>query len=167
MYESHEESTKFGSSKIDSKFMNIQNNSVVGQKPGYDYGLLDENGLIRENTRMNDKITVIGKVIDTNNKEDEIIDDSIFPKKGHLGYVDKTYLSDGDEGKRIAKVRIREDRMPMYGDKFCSRCAQKGTVGAIVPEENMPFSKNGIRDSNQISTTAPIFLQFNYFRQNL
>ena len=31
MYESHEESTKFGSSKIDSKFMNIQNNSVVGQ----------------------------------------------------------------------------------------------------------------------------------------
>ena len=27
--------------------MNIQNNSVVGQKPGYDYGLLDENGLIQ------------------------------------------------------------------------------------------------------------------------
>ena len=31
----------------------------------------------------------------------------------------------------------------------------------------LSFSKNGIRDSNQISTTAPIFLQFNYFRQNL
>ena len=31
----------------------------------------------------------------------------------------------------------------------------------------LSFSKNGFRDSNQISTTAPIFLQFNYFRQNL
>ena len=31
----------------------------------------------------------------------------------------------------------------------------------------LSFSKNGIRYSNQISTTAPIFLQFNYFRQNL
>ena len=31
----------------------------------------------------------------------------------------------------------------------------------------LSFSKNGIRDSNQISTTAPIFLEFNYFRQNL
>ena len=31
----------------------------------------------------------------------------------------------------------------------------------------LSFSKNGIRDSNQISTTAPIFLQFTYFRQNL
>ena len=31
----------------------------------------------------------------------------------------------------------------------------------------LSFSKNGIRDSNQIFTTAPIFLQFNYFRQNL
>lgn len=46
MYEAHEETSKFGASKIDSKFMNIQNNPVVGQKPGYDYGLLDENGLI-------------------------------------------------------------------------------------------------------------------------
>ena len=31
----------------------------------------------------------------------------------------------------------------------------------------LSFSKNGIRYSNQISTTAPILLQFNYFRQNL
>ena len=145
MYETFEESENVGGSLIDKKFKNISKLNLSRTKPGYDYNYLDENGIVKENTRMNDKITVIGKVIDTNNKEDEIIDDSIFPKKGQLGYVDKTYLSDGDEGKRIAKVRIREDRMPMYGDKFCSRCAQKGTVGAIVPEENMPFSKNGIR----------------------
>ena len=31
----------------------------------------------------------------------------------------------------------------------------------------LSFSKNGIRDSNQISTTAPIFSGYNYFRQHI
>ena len=145
MYESHEESTKFGSSKIDSKFMNIQNNSVVGQKPGYDYGLLDENGLIRENTRMNDKVVMIGKATNSLTQAGTYIDMSKTPKKGQKGYVDKAFMTEGDEGGRIAKVRIREERYPAIGDKFCSRAGQKGTVGLVVPECDMPFTADGVR----------------------
>jgi DNA-directed RNA polymerase II subunit RPB2 len=62
-----------------------------------------------------------------------------------LGYVDKAFITEGEEGFRIAKVRIREERLPAQGDKFCSRCGQKGTVGLIIPEENMPFNAEGIR----------------------
>ena len=125
--------------------MNIQNNSVVGQKPGYDYGLLDENGLIRENTRMNDKVVMIGKATNSLTQAGTYIDMSKTPKKGQKGYVDKAFMTEGDEGGRIAKVRIREERYPAIGDKFCSRAGQKGTVGLVVPECDMPFTADGVR----------------------
>jgi DNA-directed RNA polymerase beta subunit len=43
-YEAREESSKVKGNRVDSSFMNIQTaeSSVVGLKPGYDYGYLDE-----------------------------------------------------------------------------------------------------------------------------
>ena len=145
MYEAHEETSKFGGSTIDSKFMNIENNSVIGQKPGYDYSHLDEYGLIRENTPMNDKVVVIGKATNSLTHAGMHVDMSKTPKKGQKGVVDKAFMTEGEEGGRIAKVRIREERYPCIGDKFCSRAGQKGTVGLIIPESDMPFTADGIR----------------------
>ena len=145
MYETREESSKVFGSVIDSKFANIENENVVGQKPGYDYSNLDKNGLIIENTMMDDKKVVIGKITNNVNNESNYLDASVTPKKGQLGFVDKSFITDGEEGFRIAKVRIREERIPAIGDKFCSRCGQKGTVGLIIPEKNMPFTEDGIR----------------------
>ena len=145
MYESREESSKVAGSLVDSKFTNIEKENVVGKKPGYDYSNLDINGLIIENTMMDDKKVVIGKITNNINNESNYLDASITPKKGQLGFVDKSFITDGEEGFRIAKVRIREERIPAIGDKFCSRCGQKGTVGLIIPEKNMPFTEDGIR----------------------
>jgi hypothetical protein len=145
MYEAREESTKVAGTNIDSKFVNIESKVVFGKKPGYDYSHLDEHGLIRENTPLDDKKVVIGKVTSNINNTDTFSDASVTPKKGQLGYVDKAFITEGEEGFRIAKVRIREERIPAQGDKFCSRCGQKGTVGLIIPEENMPFTADGIR----------------------
>jgi hypothetical protein len=39
---------------------------------------------------------------------------------------------------------MRTERVPIIGDKFASRCAQKGTVGMIFPQEQMPFNADGI-----------------------
>ncbi|NDG64203.1 MAG: hypothetical protein EBY29_12190, partial [Planctomycetes bacterium] len=62
-----------------------------------------------------------------------------------LGFVDRTYMTESVQGTRLAKVRVREHRYPAVGDKFCSRCGQKGTVGFIVPERDMPFAADGTR----------------------
>ena len=101
--------------------------------------------MVKDNTYLHDKIALIGRVTQNNEDPDMLSDSSITPKKGQLGYVDRSFITDGEEGFRIAKVRIREERIPAIGDKFCSRCGQKGTVGLLIPEENMPFTENGIR----------------------
>ena len=134
-YETREESSQVKGTNIDSTFTNIEaQDNVTRTKVGYDYSYLDENGIIKENTYLNDKIIIIGKTI-LDGENNLLIDDSIATKKGQLGYVDKTYISPEEKGFRLAKVRIREERTPAIGDKFCSRCGQKGTIGLIIPEE--------------------------------
>uniref|UniRef100_A0AB39JBY2 DNA-directed RNA polymerase n=1 Tax=Florenciella sp. virus SA2 TaxID=3240092 RepID=A0AB39JBY2_9VIRU len=145
MYEAYEESSSIGDKEINNVFTNINEQDNIKVKPGYDYSHLNEYGVIDENVEMNDKNVVIGMMSYNENDTTLKDDTSVVPKKGQLGVVDKTYITQDVEGKRIAKVRIREQRIPSIGDKFCSRCGQKGTVGYIIPEENMPFTKNGIR----------------------
>ena len=145
MYETFEETANIGGSMVNTRFGNIQDKNVLGTKAGYDYGYLDSQGLIKENTYMNDKIIVIGKMSMSTGSTGTFTDASVKPKKGQKGYIDKAYITDGEEGKRIAKVRIREERMPAIGDKFCSRAGQKGTVGIVLPEKDMPFTADGIK----------------------
>ena len=144
-YESKEESSTVKTSHIDSHFTNVETENVIGLKPGYDYSNLDKYGLIKENSYIDDKTVLIGKVVTNLDKLDSVIDASSFPKKGQLGYVDKTFITEGEEGFRIAKVRVRHERIPAIGDKFCSRCGQKGTVGLVIPEADMPFTESGIK----------------------
>jgi DNA-directed RNA polymerase II subunit RPB2 len=145
MYEAQEESAKVQGSMTNSYFANVTTKNVSRLKPGYDYSHLDQWGLIEENTVLDDKMVVIGKVTSSALDSDVVIDSSVFPKKGQLGYVDKSFITEGEEGFRIAKVRIREERIPAIGDKMASRAGQKGTLGLIIPEEDMPFTEDGIR----------------------
>ena len=143
-YETREESSKI-TGTTSSKFANIERNNVIGKKQGYDYSFLDEHGLVRENTELNDKIILIGKINSSLLNKDVWSDDSVKTKKGQLGYVDKSFITLGEEGFNVAKVRVREERLPAIGDKFASRAGQKGTIGLIVREEDMPFTSEGIR----------------------
>jgi DNA-directed RNA polymerase II subunit RPB2 len=145
VYETHEEkSAKTNSFK---KFGNIEasQKAVVGLKAGYDYSQLDENGLVKEGTQIDEKVVLIGCMSGTNDADSSLHDESKMTKKGQLGVVDKTFITEGEEGTRIAKVRIREERMPAIGDKMASRSGQKGTIGMIIREADMPFTSNGVR----------------------
>lgn len=144
MYEAREESSKV-SGMVNSKFANIEKNNVLGTKPGYDYSKLDNYGMIEENTALDDKTILIGKITSNMENKDVWTDDSVKPKKGQLGFVDKSFITQGEEGFNLAKVRVREERIPAIGDKMASRAGQKGTLGLIIPEEDMPFTADGIR----------------------
>jgi len=145
-YEAREESAKVSGGTVNSFFSNIEAKPKVNKlKEGYDYSKLDEYGLVKENTAIDEKITLIGKLNSNVDSKGEYTDDSVYTKKGQLGYVDKAFISEGEEGFRIAKIRIREERLPAIGDKMASRCGQKGTIGLIVAEEDMPFTADGIR----------------------
>ncbi len=143
VYETFEESSKVGNTNIDTKFLNIEDNNVVGLKPGYDYSKLDKHtGIIKENSIVDEKTVLIGKVVQ--DESNTLVDMSVFPKKGAVGVVDKAFITEGQEGKRIAKVRIRAHRQPAIGDKFCSRAGQKGTVGIILDAIDMPTTSTGL-----------------------
>jgi len=152
-YEAHEESTKNADTVVDHRFMNIDAQpAVLGTRPGYDYGKLDQYGIIKEGTAVNDKTVLIGLATvgapppgSAINVTAAYLDGSKTPKKGQLGVVDRAFITDGEEGQRIAKVRIIEQRIPTLGDKMASRAGQKGTIGMVIPERDMPFTKDGIR----------------------
>lgn len=144
-YEAYEETSLIGQSETNTILSSIKDEIGVDVRPGYDYTHLNEFGVINEGVQMDDKKVLIGRVSYSETDPDNKIDTSVFPKKGQLGVVDKTYITHETEGKRIAKIRIREQRIPSMGDKFCSRCGQKGTIGKIVPEADMPFTKDGVK----------------------
>jgi DNA-directed RNA polymerase II subunit RPB2 len=149
MYEDCEEDDPEPGSTAKSFFSNSLSSSVRGVNSEHDYRNLDPSGIIKENTKLNEKMVVIGK-LKRGEKSSSAADGDLYTiptvaKKGQLGYVDRTYMTEGMKGTRIAKVRVREHRYPAVGDKFCSRCGQKGTVGFIVPERDMPFTADGIR----------------------
>lgn len=144
MYEAREESSKRSAESSDMRFADVlKMPEVAGVKKEFDYDSLDEYGLIREETEMDDRRAVIGRVTVSSDITQGAVDSSVFPKKGQLGIVDKSFMTDGEEGTRIAKVRVREERVPAIGDKMASRAGQKGTIGLVIPEKDMPYASDG------------------------
>jgi len=147
-YQTHEERETTGDNEQRVKsFTSVgTDESVVRLLPGHDYSQLDANGLIREGTPVNDKTILIGLTTSNSGSGSGTkVDESVAPKKGQLGVVDRAFMTVGEEGERIAKVRVRETRIPNLGDKMASRAGQKGTVGMVVAEADMPFTKDGLR----------------------
>jgi DNA-directed RNA polymerase II subunit RPB2 len=71
-------------------------------------------------------------------------DSSKMLRNNETGFVDKIYRGRNGEGFMFVKIRVRSERTPTIGDKFCSRHGQKGTVGMILEPEDMPQTANGI-----------------------
>ena len=115
------------------------------------YDKLDSQGFIPENSRVENRDVIIAKIIpikENRNDPTKTIkyeDQSKTFRTTEETYIDKNYTGRNGDGYNFAKVRVRTFRKPVLGDKFSSRHGQKGTCGNIIPECDMPFTKNGLR----------------------
>jgi len=121
-----------------------------GMKFG-NYSKLNSKGVIPENSVIENRDIIIGKVMpikENRNDHTKVIkyeDASKMHRTTEDSYVDKNYTERNGDGYVICKVRIRTFRKPVIGDKLSSRHGQKGTIGNIIPEMDMPFTKSGQR----------------------
>jgi DNA-directed RNA polymerase II subunit RPB2 len=115
------------------------------------YEKIGANGLVPENTHITNRDVIISKIVPIKINKTDITkvvkyeDQSRVFRKQSETYVDKNYLTKNGDGYTIAKVRLRTTRKPIIGDKFSSRHGQKGTVGNIIPEADIPFTADGLR----------------------
>ena len=115
------------------------------------YKKINSNGLMSKNTLIENKDIIIGKVIpikENKNDHTKVIkyqDQSRIYRTNEECYVDKNVVDRNGDGYTFCKVRIRAHRKPVIGDKFSSRAGQKGTIGIILPEEDMPFTEDGLK----------------------
>ena len=115
------------------------------------YEKLNAKGFIPENTLVENRDVIIAKVTpikENRNDPSKIIkyeDQSKVFRTIEETFIDKNMTGRNGDGYNFAKTRTRIFRKPVIGDKFASRSSQKGTLGNIVAEEDMPFTKNGLR----------------------
>ena len=130
-----------------------------GMKFG-NYTKVNSQGVIPENTLLENRDIIIAKVQpikEARNDHTKVMkytDQSRLYRTREEAYIDKNYMERNGEGYNFAKVRVRCVRKPVLGDKFSSRHGQKGTIGNIIPEADMPFMANGMRPDILINPHA-------------
>ena len=151
-YESEARDTKLGPEEITRELPNIGEDALKD---------LDADGIVRVGAEVHDGDILVGKVTPkgvTELSAEERLLHAIFGEKArevrdtslrvpHVQDV-KVYTREaGDElspgVNTMVRVYIAQKRKIQVGDKMSGRHGNKGTVAAVVPEEDMPYLPDG------------------------
>jgi DNA-directed RNA polymerase II subunit RPB2 len=111
------------------------------------YSAIAENGIPILNATLQENDVVIGKVVNLRNDPAGYAyrDASTTHKNSEPCRVDGVWQDKNSDGYPFVKVRVVSERVPQIGDKFSSRHGQKGTVGMLLEEQDMPYTASGLR----------------------
>ena len=132
-------------SGLEDNFCKPDMNKLLHPKP-CNYDKLTENGLVEKNTYVSSDDIIIGKTTPLMEKYKNYgyRDNSTAPRSNESGFIDDNLIGINNDGFRFCNTRIRKSKIPQIGDKFSSRHGQKGTVGMVYRQEDMPRTKDGI-----------------------
>ncbi|MEA1993589.1 MAG: DNA-directed RNA polymerase subunit B [Euryarchaeota archaeon] len=131
----------------------IPEKTTKGYRGEEAYTHLDEDGVVRLEADVKGGEVIVGRTSPPRflKELDEFgtemsgrIESSEDLRPNESGNVDFVLLSENQDGNKLAKIRVRTERIPELGDKFSSRHGQKGVLGFILPQEDMPFTEQGI-----------------------
>jgi DNA-directed RNA polymerase subunit B len=130
----------------------IPDKDTSGYKMESLYELLEDDGIIYPEAYINEGQVLIGKTsppkflseareISVRTKKES----SITLRQEEKGIVESAFITADSEGNRIVQIKTRDQRIPEIGDKYATAHGQKGVIGMIAPEEDIPFTTSGIK----------------------
>ena len=130
----------------------IPDKDASGYKTEASYRHLESDGIVYPEAEIGEGEVMIGKVsppkflseareISIRTKKES----SVSMKQEEKGIVEGVLVTEDDDGNKIVQVKTRDQRIPELGDKFATSHGQKGVIGLIVDEEDVPFTSKGIR----------------------
>lgn len=130
----------------------VPEKDVSGYRMETSYKYLEDDGIAYPEAEMIEGDVVIGKTSPPKFLS-EAREISIQTKKENStairqeenGTVDGVFITQDAEGNKIVQVRMRDMRKPEIGDKFATPHGQKGIIGFLAPELDVPFTTKGVR----------------------
>ncbi len=130
----------------------VPDKDVSGYRLESSYKSLEEDGVTYPEAEISEGEVIIGKLsppkflseareISIRTKKES----SVTMRQEEKGIVDAVFITEDDEGNKVVQVKTRDQRIPELGDKFATSHGQKGVIGMIAPEEDIPFTSRGVK----------------------
>ena len=126
-YRTYKDEEKKNQSSGEEERFHKPDPQLTRQMKNANYEKLAEDGFVPENHYVDNDDILIGKVVPLRIPTGTVIpagtkkyrDVSRTIRNNEIGWVDRIFRNRNGEGYSFAKVRVRQDRVPEIGDKFC------------------------------------------------
>ena len=129
----------------------VPEKDTVGYRTEESYRFLEDDGIVYPEAKLDEGDVVTGKIsppkflseareitIKTKKESSSVV------RQEEKATIDAVFVTADSEGNKIVQARSRDQRLPELGDKFSTPHGQKGVIGLLVPENDMPFTSRGV-----------------------